>query len=252
MSNAFLIAAAGIQGIVQAITGQPQDPPNVSELFKRHMFENLLSSRGYAANVLRLFQQHRSLGMVVPPVYHIAYPTLGHAWFLNKPKAEAEAERLGIHVPFDDTTPVAAYGSMFIARPEALRALSSAGYTHEDFPDESGYADGALTHVVERLMTYAVLGSGHHVREVMNAELAATNYKYLEYRAIAIGAKLPAHPLAQLRRISKLKKIRKQAVQEGSWVDQSRERRLARAAEDEARTRRNERRWPWTRRDVDS
>ena len=194
---------------------QPQDAPNVRELFKRHMFDNLLSSPGYAANVLRLFQQHPSLGMVFPPVYHIAYPTLGHAWFLNKPRAEEEAKRLGIHVPFDDNTPLSAYGSFFIARPEALVKLTSAGYTHEDFPDESGYGDGALTHVLERLVSYAVLSDGFHCREVMNAELAATNYLYLEYRAIAVGAKLPAYPRAQVLRIGKLKRIRKKAIRAG-------------------------------------
>jgi len=194
---------------------QPQDTPNVRELFKRHMFDNLLSSPGYAANVLRLFQQHPSLGMVFPPVYHIAYPTLGHAWFLNKPRAEEEAERLGIHVPFDDNTPLSAYGSFFIARPEALVKITSAGYRHEDFPDESDYRDGALTHVVERLVSYAVLSTGHHCREVMNAELAATNYLYLEYRAIAVGAKLPAYPRSQVQRIGKLKRIRKKAIRAG-------------------------------------
>jgi len=200
---------------------QPQDKQNVAELFKRHMFENLLSSPGYAANVLRLFQQHSSLGMVFPPVYHIAYPTLGHSWFLNKPRAEREAKELGIHVPFDRSTPLSAYGSFFIARPEALRLLVQRGYTHEDFPDESQYGDGALTHVVERLMSYAVLATGHHCREVMNAELAATNYSYLEYRAIALGQRLPAHPRAQLKHIGQLKKLRRQALGLGKWADRA-------------------------------
>ncbi len=193
----------------------PQDGPNIGELFKRHLLENLLSSPGYAANVLRLFQQHSSLGMVIPPIYHIGYPTLGHAWFTNKDAAQDEAKELGIRVPFDDTTPVSAYGSMFVARPQTLRAITQAGYVHEDFPDEGGYADGALSHVIERLMTYAVLSSGHHVREVMNADLAAVNYSFLEYRAIAIGAELPAYPGQQLNRIRKLKQV-KRRVERGS------------------------------------
>jgi lipopolysaccharide biosynthesis protein len=194
---------------------QPQDPPNVAELFKRHLLENLLGSPGYAANVLRLFQQHPSLGMVFPPVYHVGYPTLGHAWFLNKQRAKEEARRLGIMVPLDETTPVAAYGSMFIARPEALHRLVGAGYTHDDFPDETGYGDGALSHVLERLMSYAVLSTGHHVREVMNADSAALNYSYLEYRAIAVGRHLPAYPREQIKRIKKLKKWRRTARIDG-------------------------------------
>lgn len=185
-----------------------QDSRNIGELFKRHLFENLLSSPGYAANVLRLFQQHPTLGMVFPPVYHIGYPTLGHAWYHNKPLALEEAERLGLTVPFDETTPLSAYGSMFIARPATLRALTRAGYTHDDFPDESGYGDGALTHVVERLASYAVLSTGHHIREVMNADLAALNYSYLEYRAIVLGGLLPAYPLQQIKKIKQLKRFR--------------------------------------------
>ena len=196
---------------------QPQDTRNIAELFKRHMFENLLNSPGYAANVLRLFQQHSSLGMVFPPLYHIAYPTLGHSWFLNKPRAKREAKRLGITVPFDNTTPLSAYGSFFIARPETLRLITSAGYAHEDFPDESGYGDGALSHVVERLVSYAVLSTGHHVREVLTADLAATNYSYLEYRAIAIGGKLPAYPRQQIKRIAQLKRFRKATLGIGKW-----------------------------------
>jgi rhamnosyltransferase len=197
---------------------QPQDNPNIQELFKRHMFDNLLSSPGYAANVLRLFQQQPTLGMVFPPVYHIAYPTLGHAWFANKERAQEEAQKLGITVPLDDNTPLSAYGSFFIARPEALRTITLHGYRHEDFPDESEYRDGALTHVVERLVSYAVLNRSYHCREVMNAELAAVNYSFLEYRAIAVGSKLPAYPRAQIKRISKLKRIRKQALGIGMFA----------------------------------
>jgi rhamnosyltransferase len=187
----------------------PQDAPPIAELFKRHLFENLLASPGHSANVLRLFQQHSSLGMVFPPVYHVAYPTLGHAWFGNQEAAEELADRLGITVPFDDTTPVAAYGSMFVARPQTLRALTAAGFSHDDFPDEDGYGDGALSHVLERLASYVVLSSGHHVREVLTADLAAVNYRYVEYRAITLAARLPGYPREQLARIAKLKKFRR-------------------------------------------
>lgn len=187
----------------------PQDAPAVGELFKRHLFENLLASPGHTANLLRLFLRHPSLGMVFPPVFHIGYPTLGHAWFGNKDTAEELAESLGITVPFDETTPLSAYGSMFVARPHTLRALTSAGFTHEDFPGDDDYRDGALTHVLERLFSYAVLSTGHHVREVMTPDLAATNYSFLEYRTITLAARLPGYPRQQLERLSKLKRFRR-------------------------------------------
>ena len=40
-------------------------------------------------------------------------------------------------------------------------------------------------------MSYAVLSTGHHVREVMNADLAAVNYSYLEYRLITVASSCP-------------------------------------------------------------
>lgn len=184
----------------------PQDGHLVGQGFKRHLFDNLLASRGYAARLLDLFVQHSSLGMVLPPTVHIGYPTLGHGWFGNRERAEAEAARIGLHVPFDAATPLAAYGSMFVARPEALRPLLRAGYEHDDFPDESGYSDGALSHVLERLLAYCVLSEGYHVREVMTPASAALNYSHLEYKHQALTSLLPGYPLEQAARIRELER----------------------------------------------
>jgi lipopolysaccharide biosynthesis protein len=186
----------------------PQDAPNVGSSFKRHLFDNLLASPGYAANVVRLFGEHSSLGMVFPPVVHIGYPTLGHAWFGNKVGATEEAKRLGITVPFDESTPLATFGSMFIARVKALRPLLEAAYEYEDFPDESDYSDGALTHVLERLMSYAVLSEGYHVREVMTPDSAALNYSFLEYKHQAISSVLPGYPAEQAAYVADLQRDR--------------------------------------------
>lgn len=183
----------------------PQDGAT-GELFKRHLFDNLLASPGYAANVLRLFARHATLGMVFPPVVHLGYPTLGHSWFGNKARAQEEAKRIGITVPFDESTPLATNGSMFIARPEALRLIVEAGYDYDDFPDETGYTDGGLSHVLERLMTYSSLSQGLHVREVMSPASAALNYGYLEYKYQSVAAHLPGYPLDQVPFIQRLQR----------------------------------------------
>ena len=146
--------------------------------------------------------------MVIPPIYHLGYPTLGISWFQNKPSALALAARLGITVPFDATTPVAPYGSMFIARPQALRSLTAGDFRHDDFPDEGGYKDGALTHVVERLFAYAALSAGFHVREVLDPHLAAVNYKALEFRGVALGEVLGPFPRRALKRVQRLKQVK--------------------------------------------
>lgn len=175
----------------------PQDDYNAATLFKRHLFENLLPNPGYATNLLRLFVRHPSLGMVFPPVIHMGYPTMGHAWFANKKPALAVARRLGITVPFDDSTPLSPFGSMFIARPEALRRLVEAGLRHEEFPAEDGYRDGSLSHVLERLFSYAALTDGFHVRTALSTYYASVYYGFLEYKLQNVSSHLPAFGIEQ-------------------------------------------------------
>jgi lipopolysaccharide biosynthesis protein len=186
----------------------PQDDHNLGELFKRHLFENLLGSPGHGANVVRMFQKYPSLGIVIPPVIHLGYPTLGHGWFANKKPAREQARRTGIDVPFDATTPLAAYGSMFIARPAALRPIARGGYEYDEFPGDGDYKDGTLAHALERLVVYGALSEGFHARQVLNANFASIYYSYLEFKLQAISRFLPAHTRQQVEYI---KRVRSQA-----------------------------------------
>jgi rhamnosyltransferase len=176
----------------------PQNGYSAGTYFKRHLYDNLLGSEGYARNLLRLFVRHESLGIVFPPMIHIGFPTMGRAWFANEDPAKALMRRLGIDVPVDDDSPLAPFGSMFAARPAALRRLLDAGLRWEDFPDEGGYADGGLAHTLERLFGYAALSEGMHVRTVMGTRHAAISHTMLEYKLNAMDAGLPGPQREQL------------------------------------------------------
>ena len=54
------------------------------DLFKRHMFENILNSEGYTTNVLDMFRDRPWIGVAVPPVVQISFQTMGHAWSSNR------------------------------------------------------------------------------------------------------------------------------------------------------------------------
>ncbi|MBS3178511.1 MULTISPECIES: rhamnan synthesis F family protein [unclassified Pseudoclavibacter] len=169
----------------------PQNGFNSGRHFKEHLFQNLLNSSGYTTNLLRLFVDHPTLGMVFPPMIHMGFPTLGRAWFANLEPAKELAAKLGMRVEFDETSPLAPLGSMFIARPESLRPLVQAGFTWEDFPDEGQYADGGLPHVLERLLGYSAISEGFHVRTVLTTHNAAISHTLLEYKVQEITAGLP-------------------------------------------------------------
>lgn len=175
-----------------------QDDYNAAQLFKTHLYDNLLNSRAHVANILAEFAAHPALGMVLAPLPHMGYPTMGHAWFTNREPAQVVAKRLGINVPFDKDMPLATYGSMFIARPQALAKLVNAGFKPENFPVEGGYKDGSLAHVLERLMAYAALSEGFYVRPVLAPKWAEVYYSYLEYKLAAVSSFLPPFTIDQV------------------------------------------------------
>lgn len=176
-----------------------QDDVNASSWFRRHLFDNLLPSSLGVAELYNWFAKDPQLGIVVPPVIHMYYPTMGHAWLGNRAEAESLADRLGLSVPFDETTPVAPYGSMFVARREALVPWLSLGLTWEDFPDGTDYGDGTLSHAVERMFCYVAAGTGRYTGTALGPAIGGIEYGFLEYKLQAVGSKLPAYAVDQVQ-----------------------------------------------------
>jgi rhamnosyltransferase len=162
-----------------------------ANMFKRHMFENLLSSPGFTANVLDLFKDGPTIGVAVPPLIHIAYPTMGHVWFVNRERVEMLARDLDIRVQLDPDTPVGAFGGMFWFRPKALRKLFLHPWKWEDFHGEPYPHDGSLGHALERLICYVAQDAGYTTQQIVSSHQAAWTYAMLEYKLQKLASKLP-------------------------------------------------------------
>lgn len=160
----------------------PQVDSARSNIFKRHMFENLLNSRGYVDNVIDMFETQDWIGVAVPPAVHISYSTLGLGWFSNKPKATEEARKLGLKVKLDDNSPVAAFGTMFWFRPKALKKLFERRWKWEEFNAEPDHVDGGLAHAIERLITYTAQDAGYTTQQISSRNQISYNYSMLEFK----------------------------------------------------------------------
>lgn len=169
----------------------PQVAAGRANMFKRHMFENLLNSPGYTQNVLDMFHDKPWIGVAVPPLVHIGYPTMGHVWFSNLEKANIFKEGLDLKVSFDPETPVGAFGTMFWFRPKALRKLFQHQWKWEDFNPEPHHVDGGLAHVLERLICYVAQDQGYTTQQIMSSHLAEWNFAMLEYKLQKLSAALP-------------------------------------------------------------
>ncbi len=160
----------------------PQVPRQVGESFKDHLFDNLVPSPGYVANLLDMMEAEPDIGLVIPPVIHMGFGTLGHSWYTNKPRVRKLLAQIGINVKLDEATPVAPYGTMYWFRTAALAPMFEHDWRWEDYNAEPNHVDGGLAHAQERMIGYVAQGTGYRVMSVMNPLFAARSYAKLEYK----------------------------------------------------------------------
>ncbi len=172
---------------------------NHRRYFRRYQLENLLSSNGYVANVLALFQREPGLGVVFPPMIHIGYKTAGTGWIPYRESAIQLCEELGIGVPLDGISPLAPLGGMWIARPEALKLLADVDWEYSQYTESTRKKRTDLARLQERLISSAAGERGYHTRTIMNAEHAALSHLSLEYKIDQISATLPGYPVDQIQ-----------------------------------------------------
>ena len=176
-----------------------QDSFNHGRYFKFQQLDNVLNSPGYAANAVALFQKEKGLGLAFPPMIHIGYPTMGRGWYANKAPAEELCEELGIQVPFDDISPLAPYGCMWFARPEALKILTDREWKYEEYAAPNKHMDGSLAHVQERIIAYAAAELGYHTRTISTTEHTAISHAALDFKLDQMGATMPGYPIDQIQ-----------------------------------------------------
>lgn len=195
-----LLSGGAYDLVVKVHTRTPKSrSANTARYFRRYQVENLLSSPGYIANVLGLFQREPGLGVVFPPPIHIGYATPGRAWLLYRERAIELCARLGIRVPLDGVSPLAPLGGMLIARPDALRLLVEANWAYSDYAAVSKAKGKDLSRVLERLVTVAAGELGFHARTILNAQHAGLSHVSLEYKIDQLSATTPGYPVDQIQ-----------------------------------------------------
>jgi rhamnosyltransferase len=181
-----------------------QDGFNIGRHFKQQQLLNLLDTPAYVDGLVDLFRNEPGLGLVYPPTIHIGYPTMGRGWWSNKSGFAALAAQLGITVPLDDVSPLAPYGSMYIARPAALRRMVEREWSFADFGGADAYQDGGLAHILERLPSYAAAEDGYYTRTVMTADYTAISHTSFEYNLDQLSVTIPGRIDEQVSLIRRL------------------------------------------------
>ncbi|MEI6561180.1 MAG: rhamnan synthesis F family protein [Verrucomicrobiota bacterium] len=119
------------------------------------LYENLLGGKApMADNIIGRMTSDETLGLVFPDDPNAI------GWEKNWASAVALAERLNIAPSSLNKSFNFPVGTMFWARPAALRPLLELGLQWEDYPPEPLPYDGSMLHALERMLPFIVKHAG--------------------------------------------------------------------------------------------
>ena len=128
-------------------------------LWRRRSLFDLLAGPGIAEAIVRVFEADPSVGIIGPRAFRLPSETspLEPSWGKTRPKVLELAAKMGV-APQEFRLDFYG-GTMFWARPEALRPLRELKLARA-FPEEQGLLDGGLEHATERLFTTSAVVAG--------------------------------------------------------------------------------------------
>ncbi|MFO1150490.1 MAG: rhamnan synthesis F family protein [Alsobacter sp.] len=164
------------------------------------LVHHLAGSRDIADSIIGFFEADDRLGMVgaqhFPPIRRWC------VWTNDLAGCKVLGRRLGVRITRYSRLDFPS-GSMFWARPQALRPLLDLRLGWEEFPDEQGQIDGTLAHAIERLLYYCCEAAGYRWLKVADPALfprtgpivevndATALHRFLARRADLLGLRWP-------------------------------------------------------------
>jgi glycosyltransferase involved in cell wall biosynthesis len=129
----------------------------MGETWRNFLWDNLIGGAHVMMDIaIRAFENDPTVGLLHAEDPHLV------AWSDNRDVAETLAERMRLSTPLADFFDFP-LGTMFWARPAALRPIIDLGLTWNDFPPEPLAYDGTLLHALERLLPFVAKETGFSV-----------------------------------------------------------------------------------------
>ena len=126
----------------------------MGDRWRNFLWENLVGGGSSMVDTAAAaFAADASLGLLMAEDPHVV------GWDMNREAADKLAVRMGLALPLPDYLDFP-LGTMFWARPAALRPLVELGLTPDDYPEEPLPNDGTILHAIERLMPSVVQHAG--------------------------------------------------------------------------------------------
>jgi lipopolysaccharide biosynthesis protein len=133
----------------------PQIDVSSGTKWRNFLWEQLVGGEHRMMDViLEAFASDKTLGLVFPEDPHL------NDWDDNREIADDLAVRIGLPLPLPNHLDFP-QGTMFWARPQALKPLMDIGLVWDDYPNEPIPIDGTLLHALERLVPFSAVKAGY-------------------------------------------------------------------------------------------
>ena len=146
--------------------------------WNQNLWDNTIKSKQYIENVLEIFEEHKEIGLLVPPkpigVYIPDWHT--NAWRDDFKIVQQLCREFDLKCDLDPQKPVVTLGTVFWGKTKILYKILSKKWKYEDFPDEPMPLDGTVSHGLERILAYAAQDAGFETGIVMCDSYARTLY----------------------------------------------------------------------------
>lgn len=136
--------------------------------WRRYLTHSLAGSPAIVNSIMEIFDRCPTIGMVIPQHFGPLWATTRIEWGTNFRTARRLAWRMDIDLRAEGFLDMPS-GSMFWARPAALRPLIDLHLDFQDFPVEPCRVDGTLAHAIERLFLFGCEKAGYGWVKVTDA-----------------------------------------------------------------------------------
>lgn len=140
-----------------------------TDLWIENLWNNTIINENYILNVLNLFEDHKEIGLLVPPepIGETRAHWFSNNWGKNFELAQSVLEGLGINSDLDANIPVMTLGTALWGRTEALHKLFEYDWKYEDFMVEPMPIDGSISHAIERILAFVAQDAKYMTGTIM-------------------------------------------------------------------------------------
>jgi len=158
----------------QSAQSGPGNPhTSYQDRWREYLLSCLAGSAAVIHSIKEIFRLHPEIGMVLPAHFEELRQRWPLDWGTNFRRARRLAWKMDIDIGERGIIDFPS-GSMFWARPAALKPLLDLKLTFADFPQEFSGNDGTIAHQIERLFLFSCEKAGFKWAKVLNEEAAAS------------------------------------------------------------------------------